>query len=358
METRMPSQPDTHLQSTDLDLDALRAYLTEHTDLAPGELTAQLIAGGRSNPTYVVADPTREWVLRRPPHGLVLETAHDMGREHTVLSALTGTAVPVPVPVALCHDASVLGAPFYMMDRLVGRTLRDRAATEAMTVDERRRLASAMVDLLVTLHEVDPATVGLGDWGRPDGYLSRQLRRWRKQWDAAHSHESDTIDELFDLLTASLPDTKYPGIVHGDFKVDNVMVSVDDPGTVVGLLDWEMSTLGDTLADVGLLISFWDEPGRVFNPLTQGVTAFDGFPSADEILDQYVQRRGIERAEIRWYVAFADLKIAIILEGMYVRHQAGQTLGEGFDGIGEMVQPLLDRALTTMRSVDATAATT
>jgi aminoglycoside phosphotransferase (APT) family kinase protein len=353
----MTSQTDIQPESTDLDLLALRAYLTEHTALAPGELTAQLIAGGRSNPTYVVADQTREWVLRRPPHGLVLETAHDMGREHTVLSALAGTAVPVPVPVALCQDPAVLGAPFYMMDRLAGRTLRDREATGAMTPDERSRLATGMVDLLVALHEVDPDEVGLGSWGRPDGYLARQLRRWRKQWDAAHSKELAVIDELFDLLTATLPDTKYPGIVHGDFKVDNVMVSVDDPGTIVGLLDWEMSTLGDTLADVGLLISFWDEPGRAFNPLTKGVTAFEGFPTADEILDQYVQRRGIARAEIAWYVALADLKIAIILEGINVRHQAGHTVGEGFDDIGDMVEPLLDRAVATARGVSAPTVT-
>lgn len=338
----------------ELDLTALHDYLSRETELSPGRLSATLVPGGRSNPTYVVTDGETEWVLRRPPHGVVLETAHDMGREYRVLSALAGTEVPAPRPVVICHDPAVIGAPFYLMERLVGLTIRDRAVAESLTPQERRRFADAMVDVLVTLHEIDPQSVGLADWARPHDYLERQLKRWRKQWDAAHSHELPEIDELFALLERTLPVTRYPGIVHGDYKVDNLMIASDDPGHVLGLLDWEMSTLGDTLADVGLMISFWDEVGRPFNPLSRGTTALEGFPTAQEIVEAYAQRRGIDPDDIEWYVAFADTKIAIILEGIHVRHLAGHTVGHGFDDIAGMVAPLVHRALDAARTLDTT----
>lgn len=337
--------------TAELDLVSLRDYMQRRIPLDVSDLSATLIAGGRSNPTYLITDGTQEWVLRRPPDGTVLETAHDMSREYRVITALAGTTIPVPVPVALCVDPEVLGAPFYLMERIRGRTLPDPAATAAISPGERARLARAMVDLLASLHEIDPASVGLADWGRPGGYLRRQLHRWRKQWDSAHSQQVPVVHEVFRMLSRNVPETKYPGIVHGDFKIDNIMVAADDPGTITGLLDWEMSTLGDTLCDVGLLLSTWDEPGRAFNPLTRGATALAGFPTANQVLDAYLRRRTIDQVQIGWYVAFADLKLAVILEGINVRHQAGYTVGESFDGIAGMVQPLVDRALETARSM-------
>lgn len=333
-----------------LDLSALSSYLERTLGPLDGPLKATLIAGGRSNPTYQLWDMSREWILRRPPHGLVLETAHDMGREHRVLEALAGTSVPVPTPVAYCADASVLGVPFYVMEKIRGRTLPDRAATSRLEPSQRAGLADSMVSVLADLHEIDPAEVGLADWGRPVGYLSRQLNRWRKQWDAAHTRERDEIDTLFARLERALPTSRYNGIVHGDFKVDNMMVDLDDPSRIVGVLDWEMSTLGDTLTDLGLLISFWDQVGSPFNPLTNGATALDGFPGPRELLESYVERRGIDASDIDWYIAFADFKIAIILEQIHVRHVTGHTVGTGFDHLGDMVQPLLDRAIATTQS--------
>lgn len=328
-----------------LDLEALTSYLARVGAPLAGPLTADLIAGGRSNPTYGLSDGTSEWILRRPPHGHVLQSAHDMGRETRVVTALSGTLVPVPRVVAHCEDLAVIGAPFYVMDRLIGRTYRSHEDTATLTEVERVGLTRSLVDTLVDLHEVDPEAVGLGDWGRPHGYLERQVARWGRQWESVRTSERAEVPRLLQHLTATMPETRFPGIVHGDYKIDNVMVGLDDPSQVVGVLDWEMSTLGDTLADLGLLVSFWDEVGAFHNPITAGATAHPGFPSASEVVEAYATRRGIDVEGLDWYVVFADFKIAVVLEQIHARHVQGHTVGEGFDDIGAMVGPLLGRAL-------------
>ena len=318
-------------------------------------LTARLIAGGRSNPTYELTDGSRHWILRRPPVGHVLPTAHDMGREYRALTALYGTAVPVPRTVGLCADTDVIGAPFYVMDKLDGVTLRSPADTGRLTPAQRRSLTDAAVRTLVALHEVDPASVGLADWGRPDGYLERQLKRWQRQWEASATAPRPEVDELHARLAGSMPDSRFPGIVHGDFKIDNLMVGRDDPTTILGLLDWEMSTLGDTLTDLGILCSFWDQEGEFFNPITAGATALPGFPTRDEIVDAYARARGIDVTDLDWYLVFADFKIAVILEGIHARHVQGHTAGEDFEGVGDMVGPLLNRAMERATRSPSTA---
>ncbi|MFZ2174992.1 MAG: phosphotransferase family protein, partial [Rhodococcus sp. (in: high G+C Gram-positive bacteria)] len=195
------------------------------------------------------------------------------------------------------------------------------------------------------LHEIDPATVGLGNFGKPDGYLERQLSRWARQWESSRTVDRPEVAVLLDKLRRALPQSRFPGIVHGDVKLDNVLVARDDPARIVAVLDWEMATLGDTLTDVGIMLSFWDAPGRAFNPITRGLAALDGFPTHSELLDRYADRRGIELPEIDWYTVFADFKIAVILEGIHARHRQGETVGDGFDDVGEMVEPLLQRAL-------------
>jgi aminoglycoside phosphotransferase (APT) family kinase protein len=202
-----------------------------------------------------------------------------------------------------------------------------------------------MVDTLVLLHEVAPAAVRLADWGRPDGYLQRQLKRWRGQWEASTTRPRPQVEELLGRLSATLPDSRHPGIVHGDFKVDNMMVDRDDPTQIVGVLDWEMSTLGDTLTDLGILCSFWDQEGEFHNPITAGATALPGFPTRAQVVERYAAARRIEVSDLDWYMVFADFKIAIILEGIHARHLQGHTAGADFEGVGEMVGPLLDRAL-------------
>ena len=328
-----------------LESEPLRAWLEQATggQLA-GPLAARLIAGGRSNPTYEITDGQHEWVLRRPPHGHVLPTAHDMGREHRVLSALQGTGVPVPVVVGLCDDKDVIGASFYVMEKLNGVTLRTQADTSKLTTDQRAQLSDAMVETLVVLHEVSPDSVGLSDWGRPAGYLERQLKRWRSQWEASVTRPRAEVDVLLRRLSTP-PRSDHPGIVHGDFKMDNVMVDREDPTRIIGILDWEMSTLGDTLTDLGILCSFWDEEGEPFNPITAGATALPGFPSRGDIVKKYALARGVEVADLDWYLVFADFKIAVILEGIYARHLQGHTSGEDFESVGAMVDPLLARAL-------------
>lgn len=330
----------------DTSIERVQRWLSE-TDTLPvgGQLHSRLIAGGRSNPTYELTDGDRYWILRRPPVGHVLPTAHDMGREYRALTALYGTAVPVPRTVGNCVDTALIGAPFYVMDRIDGITLRTPEDTARLTATQRTSLAQSAVDTLVALHEVDPAEVGLADWGRPDGYLERQLKRWQRQWESSATSARPEVDELHVRLRAALPDTRFPGIVHGDFKIDNLMVDRNDPTVILGLLDWEMSTLGDTLTDLGVLCSFWDHEGEFFNPITAGATAMPGFPSRDEIVEAYVAARGVDVLDLDWYLVFADFKIAVILEGIHARHLQGHTTGADFEGVGAMVGPLLDRAL-------------
>lgn len=340
----MTISPGSIDHSTDVDLTSLSAYLQQQLSLR-GALTATLIAGGRSNPTYELADGHSRWIMRRPPYGDVLKSTHDVLREARIVSALAGSSVPVPNIVAACEDASLIGAPFYVMDKLEGRTFRTHADTSELTSQQRAMMSDALLDTLVDLHEIDPLSIGLESFGRSKGYLERQLARWGRQWKAVCTSERAEVDELLRRLSSSIPRTRFPGIVHGDYKIDNVMVDVLDPAKIVGVLDWEMATLGDTLADLGILVSFWDEIGQMHNPITAGATAHPGFPSSDQIIEKYAHRRGIDIDDIDWYVVFADFKIAVILEQIHARHLQGTTVGAGFDGIGDMVGPLLQRAL-------------
>lgn len=330
----------------DLDLGALTPFLSEALgeDLS-GRITHTLMSGGRSNPTYELTDGHRAWILRRPPYGEVLKSAHDVMRESQIVSSLRGSDVPVPSVVATCADPDVLGAPFYVMDKIEGRTLRTHADTALLTKVERAGLADSLVKTLVALHRVDPDTHGLGGFGRPVGYMERQLQRWARQWDVARTREGDGVSELTRRLARSMPELQFPGIVHGDYKIDNVMIDASDPTRIVALLDWEMATLGDTLADLGQLISFWDEPGGPHNPITAGATAHPGFPAPHEVVEMYAKQRQVDLGNIEWYIVFADLKLAVILEQIHARHIAGQTVGDWFDDIGDMVPQILERAL-------------
>ena len=331
----------------DIDLPRLTDFLSRTVEGGlRGPLHRRLISGGRSNPTYELSDGERTWILRRPPFGEVLESAHDMMRESRVVTALQDSVVPVPTVVASYAGDDVLGAPFYVMDKIDGITLRTHDDTAELSPDQRAELATAMVDTMVALHEIDPQDVGLSDFGRPEGYLERQLRRWVRQWHIVRTRQGGDVDELASRLERAMPPLRFPGIVHGDFKIDNLMVDARNPSKVLALLDWEMATLGDTLADLGQLICFWDEPGGLYNPITAGAMAHPGFPSGEGVVREYAGRRGVEVDEIEWYILFADLKLAVILEQIHARHIAGQTVGDGFDGIGDMVPLLLDRALT------------
>jgi aminoglycoside phosphotransferase (APT) family kinase protein len=331
--------------AAELDLAALGGYLSQLGVSVAGPLTADLISGGRSNLTYVLSDGTSDWILRRPPKGMILAGAHDVAREYRVMAALAGTRVPVPGMVALNEDGSVLGVPFYVMDRIQGDVLRTRDIVAAVPESVRSKLGLALVDTLAELHEVDYQAIGLSQLGRPEGYLKRQVERWAKQFRAVEFREVPHVETIIDVLRSAIPDSGLVGIVHGDYRIDNVIVAPDDAGRITGVLDWEMATLGDPLADLATLVMFWDEPGKPFNPITAGLTAFAGFPSGDEVITRYLSRRNLAVDNVDWYLVFAEFRLAIILEQMHARHVAGQTLGSGFDGVGEMVITLLDSAM-------------
>jgi aminoglycoside phosphotransferase (APT) family kinase protein len=334
-----------------LDLGALRKYLdAEHPGFADGRLSAEVIAGGKSNLTYFVGtDDGRSWVLRRPPLGHVLATAHDMAREYRVMSGLGPTAVPVPETHFLCSDPEVIGAPFYVMEHVDGTVYRSARETGELTEVRATKMSYALIDVLADLHDVEPETVGLGDFGRPAGFLERQLRRWHKQLDASRSRDLDGIDDLFTALAADIPESGAPSIVHGDYRLDNVIVATDDE--VAAVLDWEMATLGDPLTDLGLFIVYWDGMNKVpSRSLTTAVSPAAGFPSGATLMKRYADRRSVDLSRLNWYVAFGYVKLAVIAEGIYYRFQAGQTVGAGFEQMGDIVVPLVGLGTAALTS--------
>jgi aminoglycoside phosphotransferase (APT) family kinase protein len=326
----------------------------------PELLRFELVGGGRSNLTYQVTDGMQRWILRRPPLGHVLPTAHDMSREYRVLSALRDTRVPVPAVIALCPDPGVTGAVFYVMEYVTGVVRRERNQTAQLSEDERRRCADALVDVLVELHRVEFRAVGLAGWGRPQGFMNRQVRRWLRQWEHSKTRDLPIVAEIARRLLAAVSPDAEGVIVHGDYRLDNTMFDDADPGRVVAVLDWEMSTLGDPLADLALLLTYWsDPPGGADTFVSPAVgrmlTALPGFPTRAEIAARYARLSGRSIDRLDFYMTFAYLKLAVILEGIHARHVQGKTVGEGFDEVGSDVQTLLETALLVADASDITA---
>ncbi|AKN70155.1 acyl-CoA dehydrogenase [Streptomyces sp. PBH53] len=333
-----------------LDLDRLRALLErERPGLVNGPLTGRLIEGGRSNLTYTLSDGTSKWVVRRPPLGHVLATAHDMKREHRVISALHPTRVPVPRPLLLCEDEEVLGAPFYVMEFVEGTPYRTADQLAPLGPERTRNAVLSLVDTLVELHAVDPAEVGLADFGRPEGFLDRQLRRWGKQLDASRNRDLAGIDELHAALGRALPVSPAPAVVHGDYRLDNVLIGPAEGGDAIkAVLDWEMSTLGDPLTDLGLLVMYSRPLGMPDSPVSTTAEA-PGHPDPRELIERYAARSGRDVSAVSWYTAFAWFKLAVILEGIHYRYTLGQTVGRGFDRIGDLVPVFIHHGLTTLQ---------
>lgn len=346
--TSAPGPSPSHPRG--LDLEQLRGHLDRvRPGLVAGPLTGRLIEGGRSNLTYEVGDGVSRWVVRRPPLGHVLATAHDMRREHRVIAALHGTAVPVPRPLLLCEDEAVLGAPFYVMEFVDGVPFRTAGELAALGPERTRRAVLGLVDTLVDLHAVDPDAVGLGDFGRPEGFLDRQLRRWGKQLAASRGRELAGIDELHASLGRSLPRSPTATVVHGDFRLDNVLIGGPDDA-IRAVLDWEMSTLGDPLTDLGLLVMYSSDLGLTRSPVST-TSGAPGHPAPAELIERYAARSGRDTSEIAWYTAFAWFKLAVILDGIHYRFTLGQTVGAGFDRIGELVPVFIEHGLTTLTTL-------
>lgn len=337
-----------------LDTGRLEAWLRARLDAAEGPMTVRQFGGGRANLTYLVAFGGREYVLRRPPLGRVAASAHDMKREHRVLSRLWERFPLAPRSLLLCTDPAVIGAEFHVMERRRGRVIRDDDADAVLATPAAARAAGEMlVDTLAALHAVDPAAVGLADLGRPDGFLERQVDGWVRRWREARDPDAPAIDDVTDWLAAHRPARSDTTLVHNDYKLDNVMVAADDPGRATAVLDWDMCTRGDPLSDLGSLLNYWveadDPPAWRAGSLMTAASIRPGFPTRAEALARYRAATGRDLSEIAWHHAFGAFKLAVILQQIYIRFLRGQTRDSRFAGLGERVGIVAEKARTLTR---------
>lgn len=313
-------------------------------------LDATLIAGGKSNLTFELTSAAGALILRRPPSGELLPSAHDMGREARIQRALEATSVPVPKIVLTEPGADLLGVPFYVMEKVPGHIIRDELPDGyAQTPAEKLALSDALVDVLADLHAVDPEAIGLGDYGRPHGYLERQLRRWNGQWEKSKTHEVAAVDELGAQLAKLQPESQRASIVHGDYRLDNCLMALADPARVAAVLDWELSTLGDPLTDLGLLLFYWREPGEDKPALTPAVTRNPGFPGRGHLVERYARRTGAQLDDMAFYEAFAYFKFAVIAQGIAARVAAGSMAGQDFGDLDQEVTKIAEDGLSRLK---------
>ncbi|WP_172174866.1 phosphotransferase family protein [Brevibacterium sp. CT2-23B] len=338
-----------------VDLVRLTTWLeAEHSGLIAGDLSVRLIEGGKSNLTYELTDGTHDWILRRPPLGKVMATAHDMKREFTIAGALRG-AVPVPEMIAYCDDHDVLGADFYIMERIDGVPYRFREELEPLGAEQVEAIGKRLISILVDLHQVDPAEVGLTEFGRPEGFLARQVSRWKKQLDASRTRELPGADELHAELEARVPAHSAAGIVHGDFRLDNVLMGADDRPAAI--IDWELATLGEPLMDLALMLTYQkrarlvaDWPENLKGPADATLTP--GYPSENAIIEQYAAESGRDLDGFGFHLGLACFKLAGISEGVRYRHLKGQMLGDGFENVGNAVPLLIEIGHEALKEFD------
>jgi aminoglycoside phosphotransferase (APT) family kinase protein len=313
------------------------------------QVEASLITGGKSNLTYLLRSPAGELVLRRPPDGAILATAHDMKREVRVQRALAGTAVPVPAVVA-CDDGDLLGVPCYVMTRVPGLVIRDRLpAAFSARQEERQALGYALADCLAELHAVDPAAAGLADFGRPHGFVERQVRRWRAQWEASAGGPVPAVDALADWLAGSIPVSPAAAVTHGDYRLDNCIIDERDPARVAAVLDWELSALGDPLTDLGMFLFYWQSGPGTAPSLVTPVPRLPGFPGGADLAQRWADRTGLPLDNLNWYQAFAHFKFAVITQGIKARVTAGVMGGQDFGDLTSAVADTAEAGLALTR---------
>ena len=336
-----------------IDRDRVSAWLVDHVDGAVGPFEFTQIVGGRSNLTFSVTDANgARYVLRRPPTGSVLATAHDMAREHRIISAVGRTSVPVPPALGLCTDEDVNGAPFYVMGFVDGEVLDSAAKGRAMSPEARRRAGLHLIDVLADLHDVDVDAVGLGDLAKREGYVERQVKRWSTQWAKSKTRDLPAVDEVARRLSERMPVQQGVSIAHGDYRFGNVLT---DPvaGRINAVLDWELCTLGDPLADVGYIGVYWADPGTA-QTRPNDPTGIDGFPTYAELLERYAGRTGRDLSQIDYYMAFGSFRLAVISEGVYARYLHGamgdQAISDAqLDAFKVGTETLAESALDAMR---------
>jgi aminoglycoside phosphotransferase (APT) family kinase protein len=359
-----PSKDSTAVRAgEELDLAALDRYLREHL-VAPSlesdpssPIEIEQFPGGHSNLTYLIRYGAQEFVLRRPPVGPVAPTAHDMPREYKLLSIIHTQFPLAPKPMLLCEDLSIIGVPFYLMERRRGFIVRSKLPQKISGDPElRRRLSETVVDTLVALHSVDIHTTGIVKIGKPGGFVARQVHGWAQRWQRSKTGELPEMDEVINWLTERIPADAENGatIVHNDFKLDNLMLDAEDPARVVAVLDWEMCTVGDPLIDVGLLLSYWtmDARGNAGgnasgdkNSSLRAVTNGPGWMTRMEIIERYETKTGRDLSRIVFYETFARFKVAVVIQQIYFRYVKGQTHDERFRNFDDLVRNLILDAL-------------
>lgn len=334
-------------EGENLDWDALEVHLRAEIPGLTGEFTVLQFPNGSANLTYQVTFGDRRLVVRRPPFGIIAKAAHDMHREYRVLSRLNAAYARAPLGLLYCADETVIGSHFLVSEYRSGVVVWDRIPDSmAHIADAGRRIGLAVVDALADLHQVDPVAVGLGDLGKPDGYLQRQVRGWQGRWEAVAQETGTAVDRVAELLAAGIPASAPATIVHNDFKIDNCQFATGDPDTVTSVFDWDMATLGDPLTDLGTLLNYWPDSDGVGAMAVPGLEKL-GLPSREQVVERYAERVSVSLTlqDLAWYEAFGCWKTAIILQQLYVRYLRGETTDERMSERGEQVQALAARAL-------------
>lgn len=333
-----------------IDEQRVEQWLNANIEGAQGPYEYHLIAGGRSNITFRVVDANgMQMVLRRPPMGHVLATAHDMAREHRLITAVGASNVPVPRTLGLCTDVEVNGAPFYVMAFVPGIVLDSPEKGNLLPVGLRQQASEDLIDVLADLHAVDVDAVGLGDLAKRDGYVERQVKRWSTQWQNSKTRELPAVDEVASLLGNNIPVQQGVSIAHGDYRFGNCLTDIEN-GRIAAVLDWELCTLGDPLADLGYVGIYWTDPGM---PNMRGTdpSGIEGFPTFDHLVERYAKRTGRDCSNIGYYKAFASFRLAVICEGVYARYLHG-AMGDQQIDLEPMkltVETLAESALTAIK---------
>lgn len=344
-----PDQATKIRPGEELDLEKLEPYLLEHLPGASGRLEVLQFPRGFSNLTYLLRLGEQELVLRRPPFGANIKTAHDMGREYRILSALKPVYPKVPRPLLYCPDASVIGAPFYLMERLHGVILRNEPP-RGLTPEVMRGVSHALVDALVELHTLDYQKAGLADLGRPEGYVSRQVSGWSQRYQNARTDDIPGLERAMAWLAENLPTESGAALIHNDFKYDNLMLAPDDLTQVIAVLDWEMATLGDPLMDLGTTLGYWAEAGDPPGLVSFGLTHVPGNLTRAELVAAYAERTGADVSNMVFYYVFGLFKVGVIMQQIYARYKQGLTQDARFGALIHLIREIglmIDRALDT-----------
>ncbi|MGA8233998.1 MAG: phosphotransferase family protein [Candidatus Acidiferrales bacterium] len=337
----------------ELDLARLELFLLQHFPAATGSIAVEQFPSGHSNLTYLVRLGDREFVLRRPPFGSKVKTAHDMGREYRVLSKLHAAYSPAPKVLLFCDDDSVIGTPFYVMAPVRGIIIRrDPPAGLPFPAETARRLSESFIDNLAQLHSLDYQAIGLGDLGKPQGYLERQVRGWRERYHGSKTHEYAEVERISTWMNEATPATSVATLIHNDYKYDNVVLDPAEITKIVGVLDWEMSTIGDPLTDLGTTLAYWIDPNdpEELQKIRWCPSTYPGSLTRAQLVERYAKGTGRDVSRLAFYLVFARFKVAVIIQQIYYRYYQGLTKDRRFAALPEVVQTLLRAALHSAQS--------